>query len=78
MYKMNVERTWIRAMKFERLTDPGPKGGKAAFSEAETPEQLERHSCFLHESELNCRLERTTAEMTAPSGSPCVSRHFYL
>jgi hypothetical protein len=27
-------------MKFERLTDPGPKGGKAAFSEAETPEQL--------------------------------------
>jgi len=27
-------------MKFERLTDPGPKGGEAAFSVAETPEQL--------------------------------------
>jgi len=27
-------------MKFERLTDPGPKGGKAAFAEGKTPEQL--------------------------------------
>jgi hypothetical protein len=27
-------------MKFERLTDPGPKGGKAAFAVGKTPEQL--------------------------------------
>jgi hypothetical protein len=27
-------------MKFERLTDPGPKGGKAAFAKGKTPEQL--------------------------------------
>jgi hypothetical protein len=26
-------------MKFERLTDPGPKGGKAAFAKGKTPEQ---------------------------------------
>jgi len=60
-------------MKFERHTDPGPEGGEAAFSVAETPEQSERHSCP-HESELNCRLERTTGEMTATSRSPIVSR----
>ncbi len=62
-------------MKFERHTDPGPEGGEAAFSEAETPEQSERHSCT-HESELNCRLERTTGEMTATSRSPIVMPHY--
>ena len=72
-------------MSFERLTDAGPKGGKAAFKESPSETMVKPQGGFLETPQplgvafvrstnpkANCRLERTTYEMTALSASPFV------
>ena len=69
-FPLELER---RAMSFERLTDAGPKGGKAAFKESpsetvvkpqggflETPQPLGVAFVRSTNPKANCRLERTT------------------
>ena len=61
-----------RAMSFERLTDEGPKGREATFAAGETPQPLGVAFVRSTNPKANCRLERTTYEMTALSASPFV------
>ena len=59
-------------MSFERLTDEGPEGREATFAAGETPQPLGVAFVRSTNPKANCRLERTTYEMTAPSGPPFV------
>ena len=59
-------------MSFERLTDEGPKGREATFAAGETPQPLGVAFVRSTNPKANCRLERTTYEMTALSASPFV------
>ena len=59
-------------MSFERLTDEGPKGREATFAVGETPQPLGVAFVRSTNPKANCRLERTTYEMTALSASPFV------
>ena len=61
-----------RAMSFERLTDEGPKGREATFAVGKTPQPLGVAFVRRTNPKANCRLERTTYEMTALSASPFV------
>ena len=65
-------------MKFERLTDLGPKGREATFAVGKTPQPLGVAFVRSTNPKANCRLERTTYETTALSASPIVSEHFLL
>ena len=69
-FPLELER---RAMSFERLTDAGPKGGKAAFKESPSETMVKPQGGFLETPQplgvafvrstnpkANCRLERTT------------------
>ena len=52
-------------MRFERLTDLGPKGAKRFWGWGpKTPEQLGAAFVLCTNPKSNCRLERTTAETT--------------
>ena len=52
-------------MRFERLTDLGPKGAKRFWGWGpKTPEQLGVAFVLCTNPKSNCRLERTTSEMT--------------
>ena len=65
-------------MKFERLTDEGPKGCVATFAVGKTPQPLGVAFVRSTNPKANCRLERATYETTAGSASPIVSGHFLL
>ena len=59
-------------MSFERLTDEGPKGRKATFAVGKTPQPLGVAFVRSTNPKANCRLERTTYEMTALSATTFV------
>ena len=71
-------------MSFERLTDAGPKGREATFNGFPLRWELSRRGIHWNPAAVgvafvrstnpkaNCRLERTTYEMTALSASPFV------
>ena len=67
-----------RAMKFERPTDAGPEGERSSELLPQAKPRS-RYEWFFaqRKPKSNCRLERTTAEMTAGSGSPIVRPCFY-
>jgi len=60
------------AMRPERLTDSGPKGGKAAFAVGKTPNALGAVFVLCTNPRPNCRLERPTCETTALSAATFV------
>lgn len=59
-------------MSFERLTDEGPKGRIATFAVGKNPQPLGVAFVRSTNPKANCRLERTTYEMTALSATTVV------